>query len=109
MSPGQQCLNPEGPYIGILSVQARLLQQSGFASVQQEMHVLNYSLGAPAHPQIVEDYAALMQLMQPALLRGEIISQEECDLLYTQAMADMHAEGFCGVTMFQTAWGQKPA
>lgn len=107
MRLGQHCFTSEGSHIGIMAVQAYLLQQSGFTQVQQQMHVLNYSLGAPAHPQIVEDYSVLMRLMQPALLREKVISEEELTLLYTQAMADMHTEGFCGVTMFQKVWGRK--
>ena len=108
MRLGQHCFTAEGSQIGIMAVQAHLLQQSGLTHTQQQMHVLNYSLGSPAHLQTVEDYSALMRLMQPVLVREHIISQEKLDLLYTQAMADMYTDGFCGVTMFQSVWGQKP-
>ncbi len=108
MRLGQHCFTAEGSQIGIMAVQAHLLQQSGFTHIQQQMHVLNYSLGSTAHLQTVEDYSALMRLMQPVLVRDQLITQEGLDLLYTQAMADMYAAGFCGVTMFQRVWGQKP-
>lgn len=109
MRLGQHCFTAEGSQIGIMAVQAHLLQQSGLAHIQQQMHVLNYSLGSPAHLQTVENYSAMMRLMQPALVREHLVSQERLDLLYTQAMADMYTDGFCGVTMFQSVWGQKPA
>lgn len=106
---GEHCFTVEGPYIGITAVQVPLLQQSGFLAVQQHMHVLNYSLGTSAHAPIIENYSTLMRLWQPALIREQMISQAELDLLYTQAMAETHADGFCGIMMIQMAWGQKPS
>ena len=106
---GQHCFVENGSDIGVIAMQARLLQQSGFTSIHQKMDGLDYSIGLPAHNQMVEDYATLMQLVQPALLREKIISQKELDMLYTQTLADMYADSFCAVTMFQTVWGQKPA
>lgn len=106
---GEHCFTIEGSHVGIMAVQAHLLEQSGFSSIQQYMHVLNYSLGTPAHPQVIEDYSTLMRLWQPALMRENMVSQEKLDLLYTQAMAETHADGFCGITMFQTVWGSRPS
>ncbi|MEO7021020.1 MAG: methyltransferase domain-containing protein [Ktedonobacteraceae bacterium] len=106
---GQHCFTEDGSNVGVIAMQAYLLQKSGFTSIQQTMHVLNYSLGNPVHLQMIENYSALMQLMQPVIIREEMSSQEELDLLYTQAMTETHAEGFCAVTMFQTVWGRKPS
>jgi ubiquinone/menaquinone biosynthesis C-methylase UbiE len=106
---GEHCFTAEGSQIGIMAMQAHLLQQSGLASVQQHMYVLNYSLGTALHAQIIEDYSTLMRLWQPALIRENLLSQEKLDLLYTQAMAETHADDFCGITMFQAVWGKKPA
>lgn len=105
---GQHCFTPDGSVPGITAVQASLLQHSGLTSIQQSMHVLNYSFGTPAHESIAENYAVLLQLIQPALVREKIISQKDLHQLYTQTMADMYAEGFCAINSFQTVWGQKP-
>lgn len=105
---GKHCFTQDGPNVGVMAVQASLLRQSGFTSIQQAMHVLNYSFGSPAHERMVEDYSALMRLIQPALVQEEKMSQEELNHLYTQAMIDAYASDFCAVTMFQTVWGEKP-
>lgn len=105
----QHCFTAEGSHIGIIAVQEYLLKQCGFVAVEQQMHSLNYSLGNPAHPQMIENYSTQMRLWQPALIQENMISQEALDLLYTQAMAETHADGFCGITLFQTVWGKKPA
>lgn len=109
MRQGQRCFAEVGDHIGIMPVQAHLLEESGFTLVRQQAHVLNYSVGTPAHTQMVDDYAALMQLIQPALVRGNLIEQGELSSLYAQALAEMHADNFYAVLLLQTCWGRKPA
>lgn len=107
MRMGQRCFIDTGDQIGILAVQAHLLQKAGFSSISQNAHTLNFSVGMPAHPAMIENYASMMYLMQPALLKCQLIDQENLALLYTKALAEMHANSFCGVQMLQTAWGTK--
>ena len=109
MRLGGHCFSESGDQIGITLVQTSLLQQSGFAPVYQQPHVLNYSLGTPAHTQMVEDCASLMKLIQPALLRRKLIEPEDLSLLYLRALEQMHASNFYAVMFLQTAWGIKPA
>ncbi len=58
---------------------------------------------------MVEDFAALMLLIQPVLLRAKLIEPEELSLLYLEAMEQMHTSDFYAVLFLQTAWGIKPA
>jgi ubiquinone/menaquinone biosynthesis C-methylase UbiE len=109
MRLGQRCFTESGNRIGITSQQTSLLRQSGLSPVYQQPHVLNYSAETPAHLPMVEDFAALMQLIQPVLLRENLIEQEELSLLYLEAMGQMHASDFYAVMFLQTAWGIKPA
>lgn len=109
MRLGQRCFTETGDRIGITLQQTSLLQQRGFSPVYQQPHVLNYSAGTPAHLPMVENFAALMQLIQPALLRDKLIGQEELSLLYLESMRQMHASDFYAVLFLQTAWGIKPA
>ena len=109
MRLGQRCFTEAGDRIGITLQQTSLLQQSGFSPVYQQPHVLNYSAGTPAHLPMVEDFAELMQLIQPVLLRDNLIKQEELSLLYLECMRQMHASDFYAVLFLQTAWGIKPA
>lgn len=108
MRLGGRCFTESGDRIGITLRQTSLLQQSGFSPVYQEPRVLNYSVGTPAHSPMVEDFAALMQLIQPVLLRANLVDPEELSLLYLEAMEQMHASDFYAVLFLQTAWGIKP-
>ena len=109
MRLGQRCFTETGDRIGITSRQTSLLRDGGFSPVYQQPHVLNYSAETPAHSLMIEDFAALMQLIQPVLLREKLIEQEELSLLYLEAMEQMHASDFYAVMFLQTAWGIKPA
>lgn len=108
MRLGERCFIEEGDQIGILAVQEHLLQDSGFSPVFQKAHVLNFSVGTLAHPPMIDNYAAMMHLIQPALLRSDLIKQEELSILYTKALAEMHANSFYAVLLLQTVWGRKP-
>lgn len=104
----QQCFTDEGPNIGITAVQERLLRESGFVDIHQQMYVMNYSVGTPAFPKMVDDLASAMQLLQPVLLREKLISQSELELLHTSVLAEMHRDDFSAIELFQTAWGKSP-
>lgn len=105
---GKRCFTEEGPNFGITAVQAHLLSKSGFDRISQRVHELNYSIGTLAHPAAVDNYAAMMKLLVPALLREKIAPQEELTRLYTRALAEMHVDDFCGIALFQMVWGYKP-
>jgi ubiquinone/menaquinone biosynthesis C-methylase UbiE len=103
-----QCFVETGEHLGIMAVQAHLLQASGFAPVYQKVHVLNYSAGTPAHGPMAGNLATFLQLLEASLVQRDIIGQEELSLLYAQLLKELYVDDFCGVTVFQTAWGKKP-
>lgn len=109
MRLGGRCFTETGDRIGITAQQTSLLRQGGFSPVYQQPYVLNYSAGTQAHAPMVENFAALMLLIQPVLLREKLIEQEKLSLLYLEAMEQMHARDFYAVLFLQTAWGFKPA
>jgi hypothetical protein len=69
---------------------------------------MNYSASTPAFPAVIEDLDALMPLIEPALLREQIIDQDELAHLQTQVLAEMHTDEFYAIDFFQTVWGRKP-
>ena len=98
----------EGDRIGIMAVQARLLQNAGFVNIQQQANVLNYSAGMPTHQTVVEDLGTFMKLIQPFVLQMGLVSREDLEVLYNRAMEEMQREDFCAVSFGQTVWGEKP-
>lgn len=104
-----QAFTKEGPNIGITAMQARLLQQAGFHYVQQQAHVVNISTGAAAHAAALGDYQAMLKLVQPFLVRFQLATTEDLNVLYLRAMEEMQADDFNAVSFLQTVWGEKPA
>ncbi len=105
---GQHCFTEEGPNTGIQAVQAYLFQQGGFVDIHQQMHVMNYSSGMPAFPCVVDDFAAAMSLLEPALLREHLIERNDLLNLHTEVLAEMHMDNFCAIWPFQVVWGRRP-
>ncbi len=104
-----QCFTAEGDQFGITAVQARLLRDAGFQHIQQQAFVINYSAGTPANPILYDDFRTLMKLVQPFLVRSGLTTQEEIDVLYARALAEIQDESFCAVTFAQRVWGMKLA
>ncbi|QBD76823.1 class I SAM-dependent methyltransferase [Ktedonosporobacter rubrisoli] len=102
-----QCFSQHGDIYGITAVQARLLQQAGFKQLQQQVRLINYSAGMPAHRVMYENWQAGLKLFQPFALRMGVTTQQELDILYTRALSEMEQEDFCAVVFFQTTWGLK--
>jgi ubiquinone/menaquinone biosynthesis C-methylase UbiE len=104
-----QCFTPEGDSFGVTIMQPRLLAQTGFEEIQQEVFVIDGSAGMPAHQPFYQNYSSFLKLLQPLLLRSGLIEQEEMDVLYNRTLESIDAEDFCGAGFFQRAWGRKPA
>lgn len=104
-----QCFTQEGEMMGITAVQARLLRDAGFQRIQQKAHVINYSMGMPAHEVMLENWRTVLQLIQPLLLRLNLATQEELGVLYERSLEEMEHDDFCAVIFYQTVWGEKPA
>jgi len=101
------CFTSEGASFGITAVQARLLAQAGFAHVEQQAAVINYSAGTVAHPLLTQDWEVALRLVQPFLVQSGVATQNELDILYARLCEEMHTDQFSAVIYFQTAWGQK--
>ncbi len=104
-----QCFSSEGEQFGIAAVQAQQFTAAGFQNVQQMAHVLNYSAFQPAHESMYDNFKTFLKLLQPMLVRSELIAQHQVDVLYDNVLEEMQTGTFCAVGFFQRVWGQKPA
>ncbi|GCE45810.1 ubiquinone/menaquinone biosynthesis C-methylase UbiE [Thermosporothrix hazakensis] len=108
MRKAGHCFTETGDFAGVTAVQGRLLQEAGFVNIEQRGHVMNYSAGMPAHTSAFENAATVMKLLQPLIVRSGISTQEELDMLYARATAEMQQENFCGIWFLQSGIGFKP-
>nr|BBH92374.1 hypothetical protein KTA_05730 [Thermogemmatispora argillosa] len=104
-----QSFSPDGRHIGITPVLARLLRRAGFHDVRLHAGAADCSSDAPLHYAFFKDLFVAFTLIKPFLVRIGLISREELDQLYQQAVAEMQSEDFCAISTWLTVWGHKPA
>ncbi|GER82856.1 hypothetical protein KTAU_14930 [Thermogemmatispora aurantia] len=103
-----QSFSPDGRHIGITPVLPRLLRRAGFSDVRLRGNAVDWSSDAPLHYASFKDMFVGFELIKPFLLKTGVISREELDQLYQQAIAEAQADDFCAVWTWLTVWGQKP-
>ncbi len=103
------CFAPAGNMFGIAPMLPRLLQEQGFQNVRQQAYALNFSAGTEANKTWYANYKTAMKLLQPFLIRWEVTTQPEVDVLYEYAMEEMQASDFCALWFYYAASGEKRA
>lgn len=103
--------SPTGRHIGISPVMAHLLAQAGFANIQQQAHVVDYSYNTKANVGFYEDFKIGFKLVQPFIVQATngAISADEVSRVYEQTLVEMQLENFRALWFLLTVWGQKPA
>jgi ubiquinone/menaquinone biosynthesis C-methylase UbiE len=100
--------SPTGTHMGITPVLDHLLRIAGFQDTAHKAHALNSSVGTPAYLPVQQDLQIAFRLLQPFMLSMNVISKEEVEHLYEQAMSEMLEEDFCAIWYFLTVWGSVP-
>ena len=100
--------SPDGLHIGITPMLSRFLRNAGCQDIQYAAHAIDFSAGSPAHEEFFQNMMIGLQLLQPFLLRLKVITQEEIDQLYQQALTEVQSDDFCAVMYYLSAWGRKP-
>nr|BBH92655.1 hypothetical protein KTA_08540 [Thermogemmatispora argillosa] len=103
-----QSFSADGRHFGITPVLPRLVRQAGFEQVQLRASAVEWSSGTEAHYSVFKDYLMMLELIEPFLIKMQMISQEELQLARQQAIAEMQQEDFCGLYTLITVWGYKP-
>lgn len=103
-----QSFSPDGRHLGITPMLARFLRDVGFQNIEKMAHAIDFSTGTEAHMGIYQDTMVMQKLVQPFLIKMGVTTQEEVDVFYHRALAEMQSEDFCGIWYFLTVWGTKP-
>ncbi|MBX5450632.1 class I SAM-dependent methyltransferase [Thermogemmatispora sp.] len=103
-----QSFSPDGRHIGLTPVLARLLRRAGFQDVRLYASAAEGSSDAPLHYAYFKDMLVLFELIKPFLVKLGLISREELDQLYQQAIAEAQADDFCSIGTWLIVWGYKP-
>jgi len=100
--------NPwDGRHLGITPLLGRFLRQAGCQHIQQQAHVIDYSVGTDVHRSMFTNCNVLVELLKPFLIRMGVITQDELERLHREATIEMLSDDFCGVWFLLSAWGTK--
>lgn len=100
--------SPDGQNVGMTPMLGRLLRDAGCQNIRSRAHALDYSAGTEAHINWHQNLRTFLKLLQPFLIKMGVTTQEEVDVLYHRAMAEMQSDDFCGIWFLLTVWGSKP-
>lgn len=101
--------SPSGKYLGMTPMLGQFLRQANFQKIDGMAHILDYSAGTEEYESYYQNLMIAFQLLQPFLLKWEVTTPDEFDMLYQRAVAEMQLNTFCGVCFYRTTWGEKPA
>ena len=104
-----QSFSPDGQHFGNAPMLGRFLRDADFRQIEKRAHVTDFSAGMEAHLSTCQDLMVFFKLIQPFLLKWEVTTQEEADVLYHRVLAEIQDDDFCGVWFFLTAYGKKPS
>jgi SAM-dependent methyltransferase len=103
-----ESFSQSGRFTGALPMLGRFLLDAGCVNVNYRPHVIDYSYGTEAHEGFRHDAAIVFKLFQPFIVRMGVATQEEVNQLYEQMQLEMAKDGFRGLMLPLTAWGEKP-
>lgn len=94
---------------GITVRLAGFLQGAGCSDVQKKVYLVDFSAQSEGYSDIYQDCLVSFRLLLPFLLATQQISEQDFEILYQQALAEMLSDNFCNISYIVTAWGKKPA
>ncbi len=103
-----QSFSPDGALMGITPVLAKLLRDAGYTHVQTKADAIEWSYGTENYLSFYHDHMVAFKLGQPFLVRKNVATQEELDVLYERLLREMQDEDFCALLTLLRAWGEKP-
>jgi ubiquinone/menaquinone biosynthesis C-methylase UbiE len=100
---------PDGRNLGITTALGRFLSDAGCQNVQRNLFTIDFSSGTEAHEGWYQDIMIGFELASPFLLKLNLLSKQEFELLHQQLIGELLSKDFCGLGFGLTAWGNKPA
>ncbi|GAC1381518.1 MAG: hypothetical protein NVSMB33_08220 [Ktedonobacteraceae bacterium] len=100
--------SPEAKGAGITPMMTHFLSRAGYQPVEMRPYVIDYSAGTAAHVSMYENWRAGFKLLQPFVVKMEVVTSEEAEELYQQALAEMMSDDFRALWYFLSVVGQRP-
>src|SRR6266566_1110104 len=99
--------SPDGRHLGVTALLGHFLRQAGCQHIQQQAHVIDYSVDTNVHRSMFTNCNVLVEVLKPFLMRMGVITGDELERLHREATIEMLSGDFCGVWFLLCAWGTK--
>jgi ubiquinone/menaquinone biosynthesis C-methylase UbiE len=93
--------------LGLIDDLPRLLNQYGCEQVQTKIHTREYRAGTEEGEDFYEDWMLCFQTVRPFIQKWGCFSQNY-EVIYQQALDEMHQPDFLATINLLTTWGSKP-
>lgn len=103
-----QSFSPDGQTLGISPMLGRFLLDGGYVALDKAAAPVDASAQMEAHWQFYQNFKVLNQLLKPFLLKMGVVTSDEFEVLYEQALTDIESDSFCAISFILTVWGEKP-
>ncbi|HKF38253.1 MAG TPA: methyltransferase domain-containing protein [Ktedonobacteraceae bacterium] len=97
--------SPDGQQLGTLAVLVPLLRDAGLTQVRSRTHEVPFTTGLVGPHPIMELLRIELYLMEPALLRWEVVTRAEFKALISQMELETFSDSFRGMLRIGEAWG----
>ena len=100
--------SPDGRSLGVTPMLGRFLREAGCQHIQQQAHVIDYSVDTDVHRSMFINFNVLIELLKPLLFKTGVTTVDELERLHREATIEMLFDDFCAVWFLLSAWGTKP-
>lgn len=97
--------SPDGQHLGTLEMLVPLLRDGGLTQVRNRTYEVPFTTGLVGPHPIMDLLRMELYLMEPALLRWEVVTHAEFEALIGQMELEIFSESFRGVWLIGEAWG----
>jgi ubiquinone/menaquinone biosynthesis C-methylase UbiE len=108
MHKAGQSVSPSELQFGVTPLLRRYLQEAGYQHIQSEAHVLDSSAGSDEYMSQYQNSMVFFKLLQSFMVNIGVVTKEEVERLYQEALEEMKSPSYCALWYFLTIWGEKP-
>ena len=102
--------SPDGSSMGITYMLGHFLRQAGFVETRERAFTVNFSVGTDAQSGYTQHLRIVFSahLLGAYLIKEGLMSANEYQTLYENALEEMVSDEFCGISFLLTVVAEKP-
>ena len=97
-----------GQHLAVTPMLNCFLRLADCQKIQHTASAIDFSKGEESYEDCYDNFTIVLQLLEPFLLKTEMLTKEKFDDLYRELSIAMLTDGFCAIWYWLTAWGEKP-